>query len=255
MCDPITLALLGGGTALSMGGAARNNREELANRNREQANARQVSAARNQELMDERARQQAFSAENEGVFNKTLGGFDPTAQGTLQGKNTDALRSGFEGALHTGGVELPPDAVGAFKQSMQSEDAKSHARGVKKAGAAATLGGYGKTWEDNTVNLGQGGNKIDTTNTMARSSAQLLPALQDFRQASVQLPGGGRQPSSGVGSAMSAIGNLMGRAAGGGVSSGGPSWTSLGDRFASWGAPQPYINPDYVNNVPFGGPR
>src|ERR1700692_3056074 len=71
--DPLTLSLLLGGTAASVGGG-------ILSRNSALSNAQAEAAARNASLAGNITKLNAFGQQNEGTFGANMGAYDPATQ-------------------------------------------------------------------------------------------------------------------------------------------------------------------------------
>jgi hypothetical protein len=207
--DPITLALLAGSTAASVGGG-------IISRNEANANAQRIADARNAELLAEQQRLDKLRAENAITLKNTMDTFDQPNQEKAAAdaeaqRNTEIQANAAPPTSDAGEVSLAGNAPKVIKGAIADRMKEAFDRSTTKAKAMATLGKYGDVWGGNNRSVQSGGRNIDTVNGFARAEAALLPALQDLAGFSAS------KPSSGIGETLSALGSLGGTYAGAGA--------------------------------------
>ena len=181
--DPVSLAVMGAGTGLSMLGSGMQAGQNA------KSNARQA-AARNAVLQSQNAKLDQFAANNRGDFNSTMATYDPaalTAERNGQAASRSAASDAAINAAAADSAAMPTGfssgqggtfAAGDLAKRMSDRIALARDAGRSEAGL--------KAYDDNLQSSGlrstQLGRNIDTTNNYARGTAALTPSLQDFAQ-------------------------------------------------------------------------
>lgn len=163
MCDPVSIAALGAGAAGSIYKG-----QEAANTQNDMISAR--NAATNAEL----GRDKVYGDESRGVFNNSLGVFDPTAQANRLATNqTNAgnfINSNGAAPANVGTISTntAPAAVGAGEATKLGD---VFSRIGARNTAHGKLAGYDQTMFDNNVNLHANAGSIDQIGDFAKVSS------------------------------------------------------------------------------------
>lgn len=223
--DPVSMAVMGAGTGLSMLGSGMQAGQSA------KSNAR-AAAARNAVLTSQNAKLDKFAADNRGDFNSTVATYDPAAltaerngQAASRSSASDAAidkAAADSAAIPTGFSQGQGGTFSAGDLAKRMNDRISLARDAGRSEAGL------KAYDDNLQSSGlrttQLGRNIDTTNNYARGTAALTPSLQDFAQYSVT-----KAPSM-VPGLLSGAGSLL---TGYGASSLGKGTTPFAGLFSS----------------------
>jgi hypothetical protein len=206
MCTGIELALAAGAMGLSAGGG-------MIARNEANNDAARMMNAKNEELKQVLAREEAFQKDNYANFDKTLGNFaQPKQEAAVADATTqrqDAAVANMK-APDVAASEIPlggntPEII---KSSIAKSMSDAFSKTTQLARDRAKLGAYSDVWGGNDRNVTNTGLGVESNNAMSRSWASLLPSLQDFAAYAAH------KPSSGLGETMQVIGNMMGGFAG-----------------------------------------
>ncbi len=209
MCfDPLSLALIAGGTAASVGGSLYANNE--ANRQAEaQANARM------QELDAFRKKNAQYQQQAQGLLKNSIAGFEQPAQtnklATAQADRAQIINNALDNNA-TATTDVP--LSGSAPQVVQDEIAKRSEAADKtnraSADALGRLKGYDDAMFGNQMDLLGTGRNMDIINNFAKSDLEMLPYYQDFAQLRAY------KPSNGLGALLQGLGGLASAAGGSG---------------------------------------
>jgi len=200
MFDPISLGIMAASAAASgISGAAKNKtaaQNQVGQIQYYMDQAAQDAAAakeRNRVLDQYLGRQDEWVAQNQGDLNTGIAGFLPDAQEMQRTGLEGARGSSIDAALGAPNAGSSDVALrkGAPNFVTDTIDKKvSEARDLARDSGMklARMGSYGDTWQQNNRAIGGTGHKIDTTNTIARGNASLIPYAQDLAEFQVRKP-------------------------------------------------------------------
>lgn len=226
--DPLSIALLLGGTALSGIGAAGEAKaknkflqQNLAADEQQIAQDLQAAQLRNEVLARYRTDLNRFADENQANFNAGLATFAPqgtrldAATGARSGTIANALGSGITAAAVPFRAGAPNSTSAEYTQRLGDAFSGAAARG----GRLGALGAYGDLMGANARDISTTGEKVKTTNQLASGEAQLLPYEQDLAaykaNAPIFRPGAPNVPWWAT--LAKGLGKLGGAAGGGGL--------------------------------------
>jgi hypothetical protein len=222
MCfDPITLGLVAAGTGASMIG----NSMQQSDATKAMVAEKNAKNAALKKYLDKAA---VYSKEAAGISEGATAQFAPEAQTAMaEGANT-ARTDRVIGNMTPMSVAMP--ATGSTNGTSLIQDAvnkkygETYTRKTDTAKKRAAFDSYGDVWADNSMNLLDPARKMKTVNRLSADAADLLGAQQDTAAYMAY------KPSSGLGSALSTVGGLLGGLAGSGLlkGSGGSSSLSKG---------------------------
>jgi hypothetical protein len=198
MFGPAGLAILGGSAVASgVSGWAKNNAaaqnrvneiQYLMAQRKQDAEAARV---RNKVLGDYLTRQDGWVAQNQGDFDTGIAGFMPGVQETQRAGLETARGSSIDAALgapNTGGVAMRAGAPNIVSAEIDKKVGEARDLARDSGMKLARMGSYGDTWGQNNRAIGETGHKIDTTNTIAKGNASLIPYAQDLAEFQVRSP-------------------------------------------------------------------
>jgi hypothetical protein len=198
MFDPVSLAILGGSTVAGGVSGLMKNNTAAANRvgeiNYLMAQRKQDAEAarvRNRVLGDYLTRQDGWVAQNQGDFDTGIAGFMPGVQATQQAGLEGARGSSIDAALgapNTGGVAMRAGAPNFISAEIDKKVGEARDLARDSGMKLARMGSYGDTWGQNNRAINETGQKIDTTNTIAKGNASLIPYAQDLAEFQVRSP-------------------------------------------------------------------
>jgi hypothetical protein len=253
MCfDPVSMALMIGGTGMSMAGSGMDAKSQskfnVANINadiEQLLQDEQEAKVRNEVLDRYRTTNEGFINENQGTLGSVMEKFAPTVQAgrfddaaaDRSGKITDAVTSAMPSKIAT--RSGAPDVV----QKTYDQKIGDVFTGATESGERlGKLGSFGDTFAANERDTGQGQQKIGTVNQISRGFMSNLPAEQDLAGFQVKQPifrpaAPEKNPWSDV---LKFGGTLLG-AAGGSGKFAGPGWGQIGDVFSAYLQPNPWM--------------
>lgn len=182
MClDPVTMALMAAGTAMTAGGG-------MISSNEAQDNANGIAAARNSVLMDTIRRQNGFMKQSGEILDNRMQDFTKPAQ--KEALNTAQTERGTANANNITASPAPatgiPGISGSAPTIVKGEIAKrmldSFKGATDNAKRLGKLGGYGDTWGGNTIGVADAGRRIGTFNNFSQGENAILPSMQDYAQ-------------------------------------------------------------------------
>lgn len=200
----ISAGLSGVGTAISANSA--------------QKDARNRAQARNAQLIQQLDEQKGYADEARGLVDQRLEEYSPQSQSGTLGEATQKR----EAALTSDIAQTAPSATAlsgsapkVVESAIASSMRKALGESTQQAQNQAKLGSYGQSWFDAGLKDAQLGRGIDTINNFSKSSAGMLPSLQDLAEQEVA------KPPSVFGQLLTGLGGAVGSFAGGGGFGGG----------------------------------
>jgi hypothetical protein len=253
MCfDPVSMALMIGGTGMSMAGSGMDAKSQskfnVANINadiEQLLQDEQEAKVRNEVLDRYRTTNEGFINENQGTLGDVIAGFQPGAQ-TQRMDDAVADRSGkITGAVNSAMPSKIAVRAGAPDIVQKTYDQKIgdvFSNAIASGERRAKVGSYGDAFASNERDTGQGQQEIGTVNQISRGFMSNLPAEQDLAGFQVKKPifrpaAPEKSPWSDV---LKFGGTLLG-AAGGSGKFAGPGWGQIGDVFAAYAQPNPWM--------------
>lgn len=198
--DPVSLAVMAGGQALSFIGSGISARDGAKN------SARQA-AARNAVLQAQREKLLKFRDTNYQNFDKTMGGYAPAVQQAQQAaltqRGTDSANAAITaGQGNVGAAPVAASSTPGVSGDFATRMGKAIQTSRDTAGAGARLQGFDDNWVENRFANDDLARNLDLTNNYARGTAALTGPLQDFAQFAAY-----KAPSM-TGQLLSAVGGL-----------------------------------------------
>jgi hypothetical protein len=191
--DPVTIALLAASAAAGgISGAAKNNTAagnrvaEIGYQTQNMQQDADAASARNRVLGDYLGRQDQWIAQNQGDLNTGIAKFLPDVQQTQQAGLEAARGDSINGALGasqgTNGVALRTNAPSFVTDAIAKKVAEAHEVARDSGMRLAKMGSYGDSWNQNNRNIVGTAHNIDTTNTIAKGNAALIPQAQGLEE-------------------------------------------------------------------------
>lgn len=209
MCfDPISMALMIGGAALSAGGGA-------ISANDADRNAAAVAKARNRVLNDTLARNERHAQQARQSFDARVADAGPAQapQKLDQAKadRTAQLESTVQ-PLDTGTMPTADSAPTVIKSALAKAMLEASSAGKAAAQRSGRLGGYGDFFFDRSLGDNAASRDIGVSNNLAQGNLSIMPYLQDFAGIAAQKKPGILGPLlSGLGSAASMGAGVYGK--------------------------------------------
>ena len=223
MCfDPVSLGIMAVGTGLSMAGGAANKASAQQAQNQSNALNAMASIAANNDLINSLHKQDAYSAQNkqdiQPAFDAFGANFEPQRQ-QFSAQNADRATK----AIYSAPTDHPA-LTNTDNNQTANEIAKRLsdrlAYSATNAKNAAELNSYGGAFA-NADNVEQGAARnINTTNSLSRLEASMLPQRQQFDMYPYQAAQSYIKPNTN-GSILQGVGNVFSTLGGSGRFSGG----------------------------------
>lgn len=186
--NPLSIALLLGGTALSgigqIGENAAKNKWLSQNLQADMQQLQQDQAAaqmRNEVMAKYRDIARGFAAENQGNFNTGLATFAP--QGQRLDAATATRGSTISDAIGSGpntNVPLRAGAPSVVQNAYDTRLGDVFTNAQDRGSRFASLGAYGDLMGANARDISGTGQQVQTVNQLAKGNAELLPYEQDL---------------------------------------------------------------------------
>ncbi|MEO7016916.1 MAG: hypothetical protein ABI067_10290 [Leifsonia sp.] len=203
MCDPITLALGGGGLLSSVIGGGMSTASKI-------NNDTNIANARNAVLREVNAKDAAHAADSNADLSKELGATTGAAGAAGLGAAQQGAVRTIQGNMAPSGNEptLSGDVPKAAQSGLGAAIADAHAKSMSKGAAKGDLLGYTTSGRDTAMADQNLGSAINLNNNYVRGDNAIMPGLMDDAQIQAN------KPDSGLGSMLSGLGNLAGGLAG-----------------------------------------
>lgn len=242
MCDPLSLALMGGSMGLSAvgggmksKGAATDYANDLETETQRMRQDAAEAAERNEVLKAYLARSRGYAGENQSTFGREIQGFSPEAQRTMEDARVASRSGAVAKAIGTGAntpaVPLLPGSTSVSSDDLATRMKLAYQKAQEAGARHAKVGAIGETWQGNDENVAQAGNQIGTVNQISRGDMALLPQEQELAGFKHRKPITGKpRTNTGLGSLLQGLGSIGGAVAGGrmgGWSGGAPQPTAL----------------------------
>lgn len=203
----VSVAVLAGGTAASVGGG-------ILSRNDALANATAQAQARNASLQSNIGILNGYEGANQSVFNTNLLNYAPAAQAksladaqTTRGDNNAANIT----AEDPNSAPIQQDASPATRGDLAKRMLAVHDAATDRARAVGALGGYSDVWNKNQIANQQASNDIGVNNNYAEGRKALVNPEGDLAAAAAY------QPPSIWGPILQGAGSIASAAGGAGV--------------------------------------
>lgn len=247
MCDPITAALLIGGTVASVAGT------KIATNEADQ-NAANMAKARNKVLEQTLARNKAYADDSREIFNKRVADVNDNGAQNIQQSQADRtanIEANIPDAAPADTAAMPSSAPAVVKSDLAKRLADVFRESTDKAKGLGALTGYGGYFQDEAIKDASANRGVGVNADSIAGNMNLLPSLMDYAQI------GANKPSSGLGQMLTALGGMASSAAGArGMGGGGMSpATAASLEKAQAGFFNPGVGPGGMGFLRPGGPR
>lgn len=183
--DPLTIAMLLGGTAMNVGGG-------IIGRNDALSNAQAEADARNNVLKNKIGAMTAdYNQYNKPAFDNLLAGYTPTAQAanlsnaqsSRAGRNTSNVVADDPSSIPMGNG-APPAVANAYRTQM----GRAHDYATNYGANMGTLGGYNDAWLNNNLAGEEAKRQVGFGNNLAEGQKALIGPEQDAAAAAAYKP-------------------------------------------------------------------